>query len=432
MDASRSLERSVARTLILSIAAVMAVALILSALLLTQTIERRLDQRIATAAAELQTAITRSDSGGLVLAEPPLDPVFEERGSGWGWLARDGERILARSRSLAGGELPSGPQNVIARIAGDGGERRVLTVSVRGVPGLTLTVAAPQRAVWRELVADLRIVAGAIALLGAALALVAAWQAKRALAPAGELARDLESVRAGTLARLPESPIREVAAVHGLINDLLAERRQASADAQESAAKLAHGLKTPLAVIAARADVGGAAPDARVMEAVGAMQRLVTANLAAARATRRSLVGRQRTLIRPVLDDLVAAFRHKFLDRGIAADIDVPQDAAAAMPDEEFMEAAGNVLENAFRHARSCVTVRLRSAPDALCLLVSDDGPGFDAGPAMLPAPEPARETGNGLGLAITRDLLERHGGSLSIGASPSGGACVTLTLPHP
>ncbi len=99
--AGRSLERSVAGTLVVSIAAVMTLALLLSVLLLKETIERRIDQRLVAAASELQNAVSRPGSGGLTLDETPADPVFEERGSGWGWLVRENDRILARSRSLA-------------------------------------------------------------------------------------------------------------------------------------------------------------------------------------------------------------------------------------------------------------------------------------------------------------------------------------------
>ncbi len=422
--AGRSLERSVAGTLIVSIAAVMTLALLLSVLLLKETIERRIDQRLAAAAAELQNAVSRPGSGGLTLDETPADPVFEDRGSGWGWLVREGDRILARSRSLGGGGLPQGSAGVVARVPATDGEVRALTVAIRSAPGLSLTVAAPQQAVWRELAADIRIVAGAIVLLGAVLMAVAVWQARRALAPALALARDLERVREGTLERLPDSAIREVSAVHGLINDLLAERRRAAAEARDSAAKLAHGLKTPLAVIAARADAGGAAPDAKVMEAVGAMQRLVAVHLAAARATRKSRVGRQRTLLRPIVEDLAAAFRHRSIDRAIAAEIALPADIAVDMPEDEVMEAVGNIVDNAFRHARSRVSIGLAAAPSGMVVLrVEDDGPGFGGAPTD-------HSPGNGLGLAIATDLLERHGGALAIGAGEGGGARVTLSLP--
>ncbi len=423
--AGRSLERSVAGTLVVSIAAVMTLALLLSVLLLKETIERRIDQRLVAAASELQNAVSRPGSGGLTLDETPADPVFEERGSGWGWLVRENDRILARSRSLGGGGLPQGGAGAVERVPVAEGEVRAITVAIRSAPGLSLTVAAPQQAVWRELAADIRIVAGAIVLLGAVLMAVAVWQARRALAPALALARDLERVREGTLERLPDSAIREVSVVHGLINDLLAERRRAAAEARDSAAKLAHGLKTPLAVIAARADAGGAAPDAKVMEAVGAMQRLVATNLAAARATRKSRVGRQRTLLRPIVEDLAAAFRHRSLDRAIAAVVDLPADIAAGMPEDEVMEAFGNILDNAFRHARSHVTVGMDdSAPGSIAVAVEDDGPGFGGAPAD-------RAVGNGLGIAIATDLLERHGGRLVVGAGGAGGARVTLLLPR-
>ncbi len=97
-----------------------------------------------------------------------------------------------------------------------------------------------------------------------------------------------------------------------------------------------------------------------------------------------------------------------------------------------------NVLENALRHARSRVSVRLEEEGSFARIIVDDDGPGI---------PPESRETafrpftrldsarnqdhaGTGLGLTIVRDIIHAHGGRVELGDSPLGGLRVVITLP--
>jgi C4-dicarboxylate-specific signal transduction histidine kinase len=66
-------------------------------------------------------------------------------------------------------------------------------------------------------------------------------------------------------------------------------------------------------------------------------------------------------------------------------------------------------------------------------LRIADNGPGFDADAlAKLWSPfhVTTKKTGNGLGLAITRKLVEAHGGTIEAAASASGGAEFVVSLP--
>jgi signal transduction histidine kinase len=97
-----------------------------------------------------------------------------------------------------------------------------------------------------------------------------------------------------------------------------------------------------------------------------------------------------------------------------------------------------NLVDNALRHARSEVAVSLREWQGRVELYVDDDGDGippeerdrvFDRF-VRLDEGRARDEGGSGLGLAIVRRIVELHDGTVSLGASPLGGARCSVVLP--
>jgi len=92
------------------------------------------------------------------------------------------------------------------------------------------------------------------------------------------------------------------------------------------------------------------------------------------------------------------------------------------------------VLDNAFKWARTRIRVGAASAQDRLRLEVEDDGPGISADAVTHVLERGTRVDqsvpGHGIGLAVTRDIVEAYDGRVEIGRSELGGARVTLTLP--
>lgn len=99
----------------------------------------------------------------------------------------------------------------------------------------------------------------------------------------------------------------------------------------------------------------------------------------------------------------------------------------------------GNLLDNAARHAHDRVEVTLRTIPDWAVLQVTDDGSGIPPADrdrvferfVRLDDSRARDDGGAGLGLAIARDIATRHGGTLTIGDAPGGGALFELRLPR-
>ena len=211
------------------------------------------------------------------------------------------------------------------------------------------------------------------------------------------------------------------------------------ARARASAGDLAHGLKTPLAVLlqeADRADAAGQADLAgAIREQVDRMRRQVDYQLAQARAdaSRRGGAG----VSTPVVDSaeaLVRTMQRLHAERGLALEIDVAADLRVRVDREDLDEMLGNLLDNACKWGRRRARVSAARDADAVVVAVDDDGPGID--PAMRQAVfergvrADAAAPGSGLGLAIVRDLASACGGDVTFAGSPGGGLRVRLRLP--
>jgi len=168
---------------------------------------------------------------------------------------------------------------------------------------------------------------------------------------------------------------------------------------------------------------------------VGLMERRIRHHLGRARAAALSGPTRAQTPIAPHIDDVVNVLSKMYADKRIAFAQDIPRDLAVACEQQDFDEMAGNLLENAFRWARSRVDVHAhRDDGRSVTIVIEDDGPGLrpDQIPQVLRPGERLDESapGFGFGLPITRELAELYGGELNLDASAVGGLRVTLRLP--
>jgi PAS domain S-box-containing protein len=147
------------------------------------------------------------------------------------------------------------------------------------------------------------------------------------------------------------------------------------------------------------------------------------------------------------LDTLIETSRNLFGARfqlaNLSFSVDLPTPAPILLVDAgKLKQCLSNLLSNAmkFTDAGGAVGITARYEPNgALAIAVSDTGIGIaacDISKALSPfgQVEPAFQrshTGTGLGLTITKALIEQHGGSLKIDSKPGAGTTVTLTLPN-
>ena len=145
--------------------------------------------------------------------------------------------------------------------------------------------------------------------------------------------------------------------------------------------------------------------------------------------------------LRPLVEIVLALSKPLAGSKVLELENQVPENLAPVSADENrLMQILHNLVGNAVKFTdRGKVTVSASDAGDGRILVrVSDTGPGipetehervFEAF-AQIEGTAERMARGTGLGLAVTRQLIELHGGTIAVEASPSGGACFGFDLP--
>jgi signal transduction histidine kinase len=278
---------------------------------------------------------------------------------------------------------------------------------------------------------------GLLALGGAALVTAGLSVIRRGLSPVAMLRERLGDVRQGRSSRIEGEYPDEVAPLVDDLNGLLADRERRVARAAARAGDLAHGLKTPLAILAqeiARAEAAGQHDLAgSIRQQVSRMQRQIDSHLAQARATA-GVSATARTNVADAVAGLVRTMERLYADRALSMQASVPSDCVVRVPLEDLEEMIGNLLDNACKWTRSRVAISAVGNSGRVVIAVEDDGAGLSAAMRgqMLQRGVRADEAspGSGFGLAIVRDLAEAYGGAIALEPSSLGGVSARLTLP--
>ena len=261
---------------------------------------------------------------------------------------------------------------------------------------------------------------------------------RRGLKPLHEMRRRLAEVQSGAAKQVGGRYPAEVQPLVQDLNALLAHQEQAVSRAVAKAGDLAHGLKTPLAVLSQEAEraaaVGQPALAAAIAEQVERMRRQIEYHLAHARAAASGATPGARCAIAESAAALVRTMQRLHADRGLTIDVQVDPAHEVRCDRADVDEMLGNLLDNACKWARARITVRSEPGAADLTIHVDDDGPGIDPAlrEAVLQRGVRADEAapGSGLGLGIVRELAELYGGHVSLSTSPLGGLAASLILP--
>ena len=263
-------------------------------------------------------------------------------------------------------------------------------------------------------------------------------QVRRGLGSLSDLRARLADVHNGRAKRVIGDYPSEAQPLVAELNALLDAHDVSVTRAQAKAGDLAHGLKTPLAVLALEADRARAAGQAELADAialeVSRMRKQIDYHLAHARAAASSPAPGVRTSAGECLEGLQRTLVRLYADRGIAITVDAAPDLSVRVQREDLEEMLGNLLDNACKWARARVLIASDEENSNILITVDDDGPGLDPEKRDVVLKRGVRADeaapGSGLGLAIVRDLAELYGGTITLESSPLGGLRARLRLP--
>jgi signal transduction histidine kinase len=296
--------------------------------------------------------------------------------------------------------------------------------------------------------------AGGTLLVALLAGLASWWAAGRSLRAVDGMRREVDEITAADLGRRVEVPPSgdELAALATSFNGMI-ERLDRSVGAQRRfTSDAAHELRSPLTGVRATLEVAQRQPDRAApaidtaIAQIDRAARLVDDLLVLARHDGGAASSPMRLAD---LDDVVRTEARSVAERhpGLTVDRSGVQPVQAPASAVAIARVVQNLLDNAAAHARSRVRVRLgtSSLPDTSGrpvvhweLRVDDDGPGIAREHrervferfARVDDARSRHTGGTGLGLAIVREVVEQHGGTVTVGDSDLGGASFVVRVP--
>ncbi|MGW1901474.1 sensor histidine kinase [Streptomyces hirsutus] len=301
---------------------------------------------------------------------------------------------------------------------------------------LTVSAGAPLAAEHSAVRTALTVMLIGFPLLAALVAGMTWVVTGRALRPVAGIREEMAAITASEdlKRRVPEPGTHdEIARLARTTNETLAALETSVERQRRFVADASHELRSPIASLRTQLEVAAAHPE--LLDLDGAVEDTVRLQHLAADLL---LLARLDAGERPVdaRVDLAALAREEAAGRtGVTVDA---ESAEVAGSRGQLARVLGNLLDNGRRHARETVSVSVRREGDRAVLAVADDGDGVAEADreriferfVRLDAARSRDDGGAGLGLAIARDVAVRHGGTLTVGAAPSGGALFELRLP--
>jgi signal transduction histidine kinase len=396
--------------------------------------------------AELQRLSEFHKDGSLHLQRPLSDPRYDVPLSGFYWEVQKKGDVLARSASLEGPPLHMPPDTRkdvgvhTHMIEGPTGPLIVAGKSVWTNPGAApdrFIIGTDQRHLDAVVSSFNTTLAVSLAAFGLSLVAAATLLILYALRPLRQLRTALFDVRSGKKKQLSGQFPSEVVPLVDDLNTLLTSTAELIQRARTQAGNMAHGLKTPLAIITDEAyrleDQGLDQASATILNETRKMQSHIDYQITRARAVAmRSTPGVVASAHKAALE-VASALGRLYAHSNAKIDVDVPDGPLLACDPADLNEMLANLVDNACKHAKSMVRVAWTDGA-AAALTVDDDGPGlppearevvFNIGERL-----DSRAAGSGLGLGIVRDLARLYGGDVRLGESSLGGLRVDLVLP--
>ncbi|MGB3917224.1 GHKL domain-containing protein [Thiothrix litoralis] len=261
------------------------------------------------------------------------------------------------------------------------------------------------------------------------------------VAPIKEFENEVKSIEAGERELIDNHYPEELLPIKNALNGLLSYEKGQKQRYKDTLDDLAHSIKTPLTAMQHQLDQLHQTKHPPQIEAVAKvfetqierMREIVGHQL------RRAMVTNQGAMIlsqpiRPVLFRLRETLLKVHRDKPFEIRINADEYAKCRMDAEDMMELFGNLLNNACRFCQNIVEVSAHQDNNMLVIDIDDDGLGFPVdNPAKLlqrGVREDSKSDGQGIGMAVSTEIVSAIGGKIELQVSPYVGARVRLHLP--
>lgn len=404
--------------------------------------QKRLMEELRADLTQLTAVLSVSDSGDLNVGELG-DLRYGQPFGGRYWQVQAGDAPPLLSRSLWDQALTLLPPEAFGEIqsasvtAPFGTE--VLTLSWRitidGVDapaGIVISVATDLSELNAASAKFQMNIIFWLVLLGAALILAAWLQVRVGLKPLEQIRADLEKVTRDDTGQLSTEYPTEVMPLVETINSQLKRQATSLETARRRSGDLAHGLKTPLTVLAAHAEDIRADGDHeradQIASQVASMRFFVERELARSRVSSSHQASSNLRKSTVEMVQTIGKFPNADTIEWV---VDIPEEIVVPSDAHDLSELLGNLLDNARKYARSKVTITARETNSHVLLQIADDGPGISEDElerVTKPGVKGSESVdGYGLGLPIVQDILELQGGELELENNPGSGLNVSV-----
>ncbi|WP_456447076.1 ATP-binding protein [Thiolapillus sp.] len=405
-------------------------------------LEDALKDKLQSVIYGLLAAADVDEKGRMVLPDTLAEPRFASPDSGlYAWVLTEQGKLFWRSPSSLGKALPDtvvmAPGEVSFSRSGD------LFVFTQGIgweddKGNTRRYTyqvAEDGAAFEEQMRVFRVslwswLVGMALVLLLIQGLILRW----GLRPLRAVERDLEDIREGLRSRLEGRYPRELQGLVSSLNSLMEHSLAVQERYRTSLDDLAHSLKTPMAYL--KTVIQDPAVSCEQLRGI-ADEQLQRLDHIVQHQLRRAAVSARSTLVAPVavapvIDRLLTTLEKIYAEKHMQVERQLAPGATFRGDESDFMEMLGNLMENAFKYGSSQVRVTVEDR-DGLRLTIEDDGPGIapEIWPQVLRRGRRADEanTGQGIGLTVSREIIRLYGGALEAGRSALGGLKLTVVF---
>jgi len=260
------------------------------------------------------------------------------------------------------------------------------------------------------------------------------------LKPLRQIESEISEVEEGRRHTLSDDFPTELTSVARNMNLLIGSERARSERYRNTLDNLAHSLKTPLAAIrAVLSEQESSETTARVESQIERMNDIVRYQLRKPATIHTRTLGVVSVPVSRELTRLVEGLSKVYTEKSPKIELDVTEGMRFHGETGDFLEVAGNLLDNACKWCKQQVRLTIRSLQPGnvesggMSLTVEDDGPGIpeQAADALLQRGMRLDESapGHGIGLAVVKEIAASYGGEVTIGESELGGTAITVTI---